>query len=90
MDERQLKEIAWALLYARLFNHGANEHNTLLVTAELATQAGYQLTIDMSATVDAEPEPGVDFQVGVFCCKVVLMKDDQPVLALGDLADDAR
>ena len=88
MTERQLKEIAWSLMYARIFNHGGNGHNSLLVMAELATQAGYQLAIGMSASVDAEPEPGVDFQVGVFHCKVVLTKDDQPVLTLGDLADD--
>jgi hypothetical protein len=38
MTERQLKEIAFALVYEKFFNHGTAGHNSLLTLAELAKE----------------------------------------------------
>ncbi len=36
LDERQQKEIAFAILYARDFHHGTTGHNSLMILARLA------------------------------------------------------
>ena len=42
-DERQLKEIAWAIFYLTNFGHGTVGHNQLLIIAKLAFAAGFSL-----------------------------------------------
>jgi hypothetical protein len=36
LDERELKEVELALLYAKEFHHGTNGHNRLMLIAKLA------------------------------------------------------
>ena len=45
-DERQLKEIAWAIFYLTNFGHGTVGHNQLLIIAKLAFIAGFSLGKD--------------------------------------------
>lgn len=86
MNERQLKEIAWALLYARLFKHGANGHNALLIMADLATEAGYELEVSIDAVAKEADGHNCAWVTG---CRFVLSKAGAPVLELDDLISDA-
>lgn len=41
MDERQLKEILFCLVYASFFSHGTDGHNSKIVIAKQAVKSGY-------------------------------------------------
>lgn len=85
MSERQLKEIAFALIYQRLFNHGTDGHHLLLLIAEQAAEIGYQVQFDIHVDETPAPDFGTDAHVGVFSCNLMLQKDGQPVLKFNNL-----
>jgi len=71
----------------KVFSHGADGHNGLLVAAELAIQSGYELTIDINGNVKASaPNPkrifDIKLNVGVIACDFVLTKNGEEVLRL--------
>lgn len=45
MNDRQLKEIAFDLLYAKFFAHGTDGDNARRIMAAQATELGYRLEI---------------------------------------------
>ena len=45
MTERQLKEIAFALLYKKYFNHGTDGHNSRITLADISS-GDYSLFVD--------------------------------------------
>ena len=44
-DDRQLKEIAFCLLYARFFFHGTDGHNAKAIIGSQAVQQGYEVKV---------------------------------------------
>lgn len=42
MNERQLKEILYCLVYARFFAHGTDGHNSKIIIAQQAIAQGYR------------------------------------------------
>ena len=44
-DERQLKEIAYCLLYLRFFFHGTDGHNAKAIIGTQAVQQGYEVKV---------------------------------------------
>lgn len=90
MNERQLKEIAWALLYQRLFSHGTDGHNRLTLAAQLAGEAGYQLQLCIETYVDRGSKPGIALEAGASSCRFLLTRGGQMLLELADLIEDGK
>lgn len=51
LSEREQKEVTLALLYATWFAHGTAGHNSYMVLAKVARQAGYRCKFDGEAPV---------------------------------------
>lgn len=45
MNERQLKEILYCLVYARFFGHGTDGHNGKIILAQQAIALGYMVAM---------------------------------------------
>ncbi len=57
LDERQRKEVQFAEVYAKDFNHGTVGHNTMLVVARLAALLDETLRTPQVRRDDAEDKP---------------------------------